>query len=725
MASKDKPPTRVVGSVTDTAALPTAGTSWAALMHDDEYVPELQWPLSLDVYDRIRNDPRVSGILLAFIMTIMKRRAVLKRNGSRDDVCVAMSEDFGIPLEDDPDDKPKPPMEDRFDHPQHMETTLWQGLTYGHYVTYMVGEVEDAARGWWRLKDLEARPAKSIAAFNLDPSGNGKLASISQFMNVGGAVMPAEHLALWVFRKQPGSFVGVPLLRPMHKPYLLKDGATRITMTNIEKAGGIAYASAPPNAGDKVIRAINSVLSRFRVGTRSAATFPHGTKVDFAKGAGVGEGIEFINLQNEEIAYAAQMMFAGLGQGGSTGNRALGETLADAFMDLADAVEQWYARGVNRTMERIVRWNVGKGAQSPLLVFVEDDAEQLTLDALEQLKKLGITITDADVEAVRKRYGMAPTPEGVDVQTTPPVVAPGQGGGEGGVAPVAASAPFRPQIAAADGPGVPNRDLRRPPTEREQAAGIDFAAMDQQRETSLTALLTAWAAVRADQIDDIRAQIAAAEGDPRRLARVEPRVRGAGVLTAALTQLADDGIAAALAEARFQGVAVVAPVVQEIRDSIVAQAEATAELLAQDLGLDAARAALALTEPGLEPLNPLQVAELVAADVEQRSARYIEDQLHGMVTCAQAMGRFGVMANAPAGTRLFATELLDGATCPECRAIDETEFPTLAAALRAYPTGGYRKCRGRRRCRGAVFARYGDETPSVMNGDEFDVPASA
>lgn len=729
MARQDNPPTREVGTVTD-QMLPTAGTSWTSLMQDDEYVPELQWPTSLASYDRLRADPRIAGILLAFLSGILKRRAVIVRNGAREDVLAAISEDWGIPIEGDPDDKPRPPMEDRFDHPAHMETTLDQILTYGHYITEMVGEIETSDRKWWRLRDLSPRPAKTISSFNMEPR-TGKLKSITQFDYVSSSPMLAEHVAMWIFRKKPGSFVGTPPIRYMHKPYLLKDGATRITMTNIEKAGGIPYAAAPLNAGTKVLQAISSVLSRFRVGTRSNAVFPHGTKVDFAKGAGVGEGIDFINLQNEEISFAAQAMFAGLGQGGSSGNRALGETLADAFMDQQDAVAQLYTKGCNRTIERVVRWNVGPGEQSPLLKLEKVDALELTIEALEALKRLGVTITEQDIEAVRKRYGMAPTPDGVPAFVAPTpapklaLVPPGQDGGEGDDAPVAASAPFRPQILAADGPGAPKRDTRRPLTARESAAGVDFAAMDEQRESSFTTLLAAWVAIRQEQIDDVRAQIVAADGDLQMLARLQPEARGAGEIVEAMLQLADDGVRAVIAEAAYQGVTLPEPVAQEMYDAVIAQATATAQLLADDIGLAASNAAVRFASPGLEPLNPLDVAELVADELDERSLRYIEDQLFGMVTCGQAIGRFGALANAPEGTRLFATELLDANTCEFCEAIDETEFPTLAAAMRAYPTGGFIKCAGRRRCRGSVFARYGDEAEATMNGDEFDVAASA
>jgi hypothetical protein len=731
---KDKPPTQEVGTVTDRSLLPVAGTTWLQLQHEEEFVPELRWPNNLNVFERIATDPQVAGILLAFIGPIAGRKIVLNRNGASDELVQAISEDLGVPVLGDDEDKPTLPIADRFDIREHIETVLWQALVYGHYVSELVGAPEkDTTRAWWRLQNLSPRPAKTITSWFLDPSGSGKLVSLQQHYSITQKPIPAEQLAIWSWRKRPGSFTGTSMLRPMYKPYLLKDGASRITMTNIEKAGGIAYANAPVNAGDKVMATINSVLSRFRVGSRSAATFPAGTKVDFAKGAGVGEGINFINLQNEEIAYAAQMMFAGLGQGGSTGNRALGQTLVQAFIVQQEAAATWLLKGFNRdVIERISRWNVGDGQQAPLLEFVPDDGAS-TIDALVAAKNAGLLqVDDGVLDSVRKRLKLGAF-DPLTAQAPPPVAAPAvavpgavqalrQIGGESSASPVAAAAPFRLTILAADGPGVPKRDLKRIPSPRETAAGIDFAAMDQQREATLSALLTAWLVVQDEQTSELRAAVIAAEGDAGKLAQLEPGVLGFQQLFDAGLQIADEGIRAAIAEAKYQGVALTDPEALAVYAAVRAQAQGTALLLAQDLGLAASRAAMRYATP---TLTGTQLAELVIAEITARPMTGVETQLHGFVTGAQLVGRTSAWHAAPAGTRYFATEILDGNTCTECAAIDETEFPTLEAGLRAYPTGGYRKCLGRLRCRGSLFARYGDETPATMNGDEFNVKAAA
>lgn len=52
---------------------------------------------------------------------------------------------------------------------------------------------------------------------------------------------------------------------------------------------------------------------------------------------------------------------------------------------------------------------------------------------------------------------------------------------------------------------------------------------------------------------------------------------------------------------------------------------------------------------------------------------------------------------------LYASELLDGVTCPRCRKIDGTEWETVAEAREHYPEGqGYVLCEGGNRCRGTL-----------------------
>ncbi|WBF78972.1 capsid maturation protease [Arthrobacter phage Bolt007] len=64
-------------------------------------------------------------------------------------------------------------------------------------------------------------------------------------------------------------------------------------------------------------------------------------------------------------------------------------------------------------------------------------------------------------------------------------------------------------------------------------------------------------------------------------------------------------------------------------------------------------------------------------------------------------------------SEIWASELLDSATCGPCQAIDGKEYETVAAAREDYPHGGYGMCDGDARCRGTLVFIFpaGQETP--------------
>ena len=51
---------------------------------------------------------------------------------------------------------------------------------------------------------------------------------------------------------------------------------------------------------------------------------------------------------------------------------------------------------------------------------------------------------------------------------------------------------------------------------------------------------------------------------------------------------------------------------------------------------------------------------------------------------------------------IFASELLDGATCRSCAAVDGTQYDGMEEAMVDYPLGYYTGCRGNARCRGTL-----------------------
>lgn len=96
-----------------------------------------------------------------------------------------------------------------------------------------------------------------------------------------------------------------------------------------------------------------------------------------------------------------------------------------------------------------------------------------------------------------------------------------------------------------------------------------------------------------------------------------------------------------------------------------------------------------------------QMASEVREFIAGLSDRALRDELGGGLTYAMNQGRFAAQLRSNPSA-WYATERNDPAACGPCRRIDETQFATLAAAMAAYPSGGYKDCEGGVRCRGGV-----------------------
>ena len=73
------------------------GSGWWFSL-DNEHVPELRWPLSIDVYDRMRRgDAQVISALLAVKLPIERTQWRVEPNGSRPEVYGPLADDLGLP----------------------------------------------------------------------------------------------------------------------------------------------------------------------------------------------------------------------------------------------------------------------------------------------------------------------------------------------------------------------------------------------------------------------------------------------------------------------------------------------------------------------------------------------------------------------------------------------------------------------------------------------------
>lgn len=237
---------------------------------------------------------------------------------------------------------------------------------------------------------------------------------------------------------------------------------------------------------------------------------------------------------------------------------------------------------------------------------------------------------------------------------------------------------------------------------------------------ALDALIADWdTRVLPGQIADIVGQVQKAidADDPAALSGLRVDADTAvRTLRTALADTADGAARQMAAEAADQGVTVDVPMVDaglrahlglvlNFGGELVSIAVGVAGLIASDLAASAGREALRLYTPGADGSS---IAAAVGNFLRGLKNRALVDQLGGALHRAINVGRIATLRKAPTAIYL-SSEVMDGATCPPCRAIDGTVFANLDAAETAYGAGPYRNCQGGIRCRGTVVAIWEDQ----------------
>lgn len=97
--------------------------------------------------------------------------------------------------------------------------------------------------------------------------------------------------------------------------------------------------------------------------------------------------------------------------------------------------------------------------------------------------------------------------------------------------------------------------------------------------------------------------------------------------------------------------------------------------------------------------------EEITKIVEKIETKGAVDQARQSIHTAAGSGRVETI-EAYEPTQIWASELLDGATCPACYDVDGKEYEDMIHAMEDYPYGYYKGCRGDSRCRGTIVALY-------------------
>lgn len=706
------PPTSERGRVL-TGWTPLPG--WGGGLDDREYVPELRWPQSVAVYDRMRADSQVAALIAGWTLPVRRYRWELDRNGADEAMTARLAGELGLPVRGEAAAS-IPRRGDRFSFHEHLFNAL-TAVVYGHAFFEQVGRIQD---GLWALRKLGPRPQWSIDEINV--ARDGGLEGITQTVGAERVHIPVSRLVAYVWDREPGQWQGRSALRPLYRDWYLKDRLLRINAIGHERAArGVPYVEPPPGATDAQLEALQEMAEAIASGESTAAVGVAGAKLHLVGMQGASSDvIASVRYHDEAMARAFLLMVMQLGTTAS-GSRALGEShldiasdaqlaLADWFVDVftAHVIEDWWA------------WNVPGDGPAPVLAY-DPGAPELALSDFVALVEAGAIIVDDEVEDwLRQRTGMpergagtsrvavGPRPSG---ETPPPEPPP---------EPAPESAPATPVAAAAAAGRGP---WRREPTAVELRTRTDFAAIDAAHQATSTAIAAVILQERARWTEELAARIEA-RGDmtAAAVAALPPPVPG------------DDAVRQVAAfldlerrRTRAQTAAEIeAQTGTPIPEPVSAATSPTSGLA--DLAFNAAashwHAAMATRAVGVEALPPEQAAAAIRETGADLSAAQVETVAGGVTSNTQAQGRSEAhTAAADAGLEgeWYASEILDRNTCGPCAQWDGHVFASREEAEAQYPgLGGNKDCEGWNRCRGLVIVDYLAHTGPVPDFSEYD-----
>jgi phage gp29-like protein len=381
--------------------------------------PDMQWPSSLDVFDRMRReDPQVKSVVRAVTLPIMRTDWVLDGAGCRPEVVEHVARDLGIGIKGQPYEAP-PRRKGRFSFNEFLRLALLE-LVYGHSVFEQVYELDSFGRA--HLRKLAWRPPRTISDFEI--ARDGGLVAIKQHGTAGSRDIriPVDRLVVFVNEREGANWVGESLLRAAYKMFVLKDRVLRIQALTAERNGlglpvvtagelpeGVEFDEAVAWLDDQIKRG-EEIAKDARAGDAAGVSLPHGGDLKFVGVTGkLPDTDQAIRYYDEQIARAVLANFLNLGGNNSKGSYALSDVLGSFFTDSLNTVAEHIADVVNQhVIEDLVDVNWGPEEPAPRLVPAPiGERQQVTAEVIKALIESGALLVDEPLRAfVRDRWGL-------------------------------------------------------------------------------------------------------------------------------------------------------------------------------------------------------------------------------------------------------------------------------------------------------------------------------
>lgn len=395
------------------------GIGW---IDDWEEVPELRWPSSIVVYDRMRKDSQIRGALRAVLRPILARaRFRVSRDGADPRVAQFVETQLGLT----PDRRSRARRRhqgiswDRYAR-EALFTKSWAGHAVFEQV-YDIGPPPPELEGRpglppvvANLAKLAPRPPRTLGPPVVAPDGGLEgwkaPAAKPEGKNLWGHItLPIDRIVVHVTEMEGADWRGQSMLRPAWKHWAIRDVLMRVGAIAVERNGiGIPVVEYDENIpGVTRARAI-ALAKAVRAGDESAVALPSGYALNIVGVAGsVRDEIPALKWHGEQIGRAFTAMVLDLGH--DAGARSLGDTFLQLLCQAQNAVASDFAEEVTEYVIRdLVELSFGSDEPYPPLVFDELTPDVLTAEDLARYATSGLIIPDDSLELELRRRADLP-----------------------------------------------------------------------------------------------------------------------------------------------------------------------------------------------------------------------------------------------------------------------------------------------------------------------------
>ncbi|MCS7224049.1 MAG: DUF935 domain-containing protein [Armatimonadetes bacterium] len=340
-----------------------AGSSLSSLPAD-EYLPEISFPHSLFLYNKMRrSDSTIQAVEYALTLPIRATDWRVEEGGSSPSAKQAadlINETFfgGMTIT--------------------FDDFLREALLALFYGFVPFEKVYEQRNGLWTYRKLAPRHPATVECFLFAPDGGLEGIRQSGVDPTGRwrqVTIPIDKLLLFIWRREFGNPYGFSLLRPIYKHWLLKDIYYKLQGVALERwSAGIAVGKVPRGTSESDRNLLLSVLEKLRTHDRAALVLPEDFSVEILGGqvAATQAFSEAIQHHDTMMVKGVLAQFLNLGQG-DIGSWALSRDHSQLFLLSLNAVAQWFADIVNRyAIQPLCQINFGQDFDEfPRLTFTD------------------------------------------------------------------------------------------------------------------------------------------------------------------------------------------------------------------------------------------------------------------------------------------------------------------------------------------------------------------